>query len=201
MHPKECNFMVFNNNSDKSIGKNIKFKLYDDFIPNCDSIKFLGITFDIGLVFSNHINDIKKKCINRLNVIKMLSNKKWKLSKITLISIFKALIRSIIDYSSVVIPFISKGLLKTTQSIQNTAIKCIFELNYLTSTEEVIKISGVEPIKERAETLNGKYLQNCIKFNNPLIIELIDQYIAGNKQFNNTTFLCRYKNVLTHSGN
>ena len=63
MHPKKCNFMVFNNNSDKSIGKNLKFKLYDDFIPNCESIKFLGITFDIGLVFNNHINDIKKNAL------------------------------------------------------------------------------------------------------------------------------------------
>ena len=76
MHPKKCNFMVFNNNSDKSIGNSFKFKLFEDFIPSCESIKFLGITFDIGLTFKNHILDIKKKCINRLNVIKILSNKK-----------------------------------------------------------------------------------------------------------------------------
>jgi hypothetical protein len=44
MHPKKCNFMVFNNNSDKTIGNNLKFKLYNDFIPNCEYLKFLGIT-------------------------------------------------------------------------------------------------------------------------------------------------------------
>ncbi len=52
--------MVFNNNSDKTIGNNLKFKLYNDFIPNCEYLKFLGITFDIGLVFNHHIKDIKK---------------------------------------------------------------------------------------------------------------------------------------------
>jgi hypothetical protein len=63
-------------------------------------------------------------------------------------------------------------------------------INYLNS-----QISGVEPIIERAKSLNQKYLQNFIKFNNLLIIELIVQNKAGDKQFNNTTFICRYKNV------
>ena len=83
MHPKKCNSIVFNKSSDKSMNNKFKFKLNNDYIPSCNSIKFLGLTFDLGLTFTNHVKDIKKKCINRLNVIKILSNKKWKLSKKT----------------------------------------------------------------------------------------------------------------------
>jgi hypothetical protein len=117
MHSKKCNFMVFNKNSAKTMGRNLKFKLYDDFIPSCEFIKFLGITFDIGL-FNHHIADIKKKCINRLNIIKILSNKLKRLSTKTLTTIYLSLIRSIIDYSSVLISWISNMLFKTTEAIQ-----------------------------------------------------------------------------------
>jgi hypothetical protein len=193
MQSRKCNFMVFNNNSDKSIGKNLKFKLYDEFIPNCEHLKFLGITFDIGLVFNYHIKEIKKKCINRLNVIKILSNKSKKLTTKTLTTIYLSLIRSIIDYSSILLPSLSNSLTKTIQVIQNTAMKCIFKLNYLTSTEEVTRISGLPSISERTKLLNERYLTNCIKFGNPLIIDLIKQYKDGSKNFANKTFLCSFK--------
>ena len=51
------------------------FYLFNEKIPSCTKIKFLGLTFDICLSFKDHIQDIKKKCINRLNIIKILSNK------------------------------------------------------------------------------------------------------------------------------
>jgi hypothetical protein len=87
MHPKKCNSMLFNVGSKKSINKKLKFKLNNDFIPSWDSIKFLGLTSDIGLNFNDHVKELKKKCNNRLNVIKILSNKKWRLSKTTLTTI------------------------------------------------------------------------------------------------------------------
>ena len=72
-------------------------------------------------------------------------------------------------------------------------MKCIFKLNYLTSTEEVTRISGLPTISERTKLLNERYLTNCIKFGNPLIIDLIKQHKDGSKNFANQTFLCSFK--------
>jgi hypothetical protein len=124
MHPTKCNFMTFNNNSNKSLNEKFNHKLYNERIPACNSLKFLWITFDLGLTFNNHTKDIKKRCINRLNIIKILSNKRWKLTTTTLKSIYLSLIRSVIDYSSLIMPFLSKSLAKTIQATQNTALKC-----------------------------------------------------------------------------
>ena len=102
MHSKKCiskKFMVFNSNCNKNIGQKLKYKIFDDFIPCCDHIKFHAITFDIGLVI----------CLNRFNLIKILSNDRWKLTHETLIVIYLALIRSIIDYWSLLIPFITEN--------------------------------------------------------------------------------------------
>ena len=195
MHPKKCNSIVFNAGSRKSLNKNFNFKLNSEFIPTCETIKFLGLTFDIGLNFNEHVKDIKKKCNNRLNVIKILSNTKWRLNKTTLTTIYLALIRSVIDYSSLIMPHLAKTLTKTIQSVQNTAFKCIYKLDYKTSTEEVVKISGVSLISTRANELNIKYIKNCAKFDNLLIKDLINEYLAGSKIFKTKTFLCIYKDT------
>ena len=126
-------------------------------------------------------------------MIKILSNKSKKLTTKTLTTIYLSLIRSIIDYSPILIPSLSNSLTKTIQVIQNSAIKCNFKLNYLSSTEEVTKNSGLPTILERTKLLNERYLTNCIKFENPLIIELINQYKDGSKNFANQTFLCSFK--------
>jgi len=190
MHPTKCNFMTFNNNSNKSLNEKFNHKLYNERIPACNSLKFLGITFDLGLKFNNHTKDIKKRCINRLNIIKILSNKRWKLTTTTLKSIYLSLIRSEIDYSSLIMPFLSKSLAKTIQATQNTALRSIYKLNYRTSTEEVTRISNIVTIKTRADTLNKNYIQNCIINRNPLILDLINEYKSGGKNFKNKTFLC-----------
>ena len=93
-------------------------------------------------------------------------------------------------------PILSNTLNKTIQAIQNTAMKCIFKLNYLTSTEEVTRISSLPTIIERSHLLNERYLKICIKFENPLITELIHQYIDGLKNFMNQTFLCDFKDII-----
>jgi hypothetical protein len=91
-------------------------KLTSDFskekINPCNSIKFLGITFDTGFNFNDHILDIKKKCNNMLNLIKILSNKKQKQTIKALKIIYLSLIRSILDYSSLIVNQVSKKLSK-----------------------------------------------------------------------------------------
>jgi hypothetical protein len=59
MHPKKCNQMVFNSSSSKILNKSFHFELFK-IIPPCESLKFLGITFDLGLSFNQHIKETYK---------------------------------------------------------------------------------------------------------------------------------------------
>ena len=196
MHPKKCNQMVFNVNSNKKLNHEQKFKLFGDTIPACDSLKFLGITFDLGLNFNEHIKNIKKKCINRLNIIKLISNPAYKLNKKTLTTVYLSLIRSIIDYSSLIVPLLSKALSKTMQAVQNIALKIIYRLKYDTHTEEVVALSGIKLVKDRANELNQRYIMEAKKNENELLIDLFDEYKIGGKNFKNKTVLCLYKNLM-----
>ncbi|RNA12135.1 RNA-directed DNA polymerase from mobile element jockey-like, partial [Brachionus plicatilis] len=77
----------------------IKFLLFNKTIPYSKTNKFLGLYFDETLCFDKQIKEVKTKCMNRLNIIKILSSKNWKLNHNTLASLYKALIGSILDYN------------------------------------------------------------------------------------------------------
>ena len=60
--------------------------------------KFLGLIWDSKLTFESHIQYLKKKCANAMNVIKVLSYSNWGSDTKTLLSIFRSLVRSKLDY-------------------------------------------------------------------------------------------------------
>lgn len=192
MAANKCNVIIFERKTNKN--QQIDFKLYGTNIPYCDSTKFLGITLDKHLTFDKHISDIKKKCLDRLNIIKILSCSYWKLSVKTLKQIYLSLIRSIIDYSAFIVPLLSKTRYKTIQAIQNTATRVIYKQPYDATTETLLQISGLDSIKTRADQLNFKYINNCFIFENELLIDLFKEFINyNNKQRTNKTLLCDYK--------
>ncbi|RNA27572.1 RNA-directed DNA polymerase from mobile element jockey-like [Brachionus plicatilis] len=51
------------------------------------------------LNFNKLVDEIKERCNRRLNIIKILSNKKWGLNQNTLENLYKSLVGSILDYS------------------------------------------------------------------------------------------------------
>lgn len=63
-------------------------------------VKFLGLIFDQKLTWKDHIDYVVKKCKKRINLLKVISGSKWGASKEVLSSVYKGLIRSVIDYGS-----------------------------------------------------------------------------------------------------
>jgi len=125
---------VFSNgNQNESEKLNLKInnvKLRADNNPT-----FLGIRFDNHLTFKNQINYLKETCVQRLNIIKILSQKSWCLTKDTLVQVYNVLIRSVLEYSAILAPAISKTNLNTLQVIQNNALRIILKKSILTRTK------------------------------------------------------------------
>ena len=65
-------------------------------------VKFLGVIFDIELSFVSHIKMLKEKCTKALNVIKVVANSKWGADRITLLHLYRSLVRSKLDYGCIV---------------------------------------------------------------------------------------------------
>jgi hypothetical protein len=87
---------------------------------------YIGIHFDALLNFSQHVKNIVNRANKRLNIIKILSSPTWKLNKNTLVNIYKTLMRSILDYSAILILHLSQLQINKLQTVQNKAIKQIY---------------------------------------------------------------------------
>jgi hypothetical protein len=179
MAAHKCNYILFSKN--KKNDPKFELKLFGEKINQIPNAKFLGLTFDSHLNFSANVEEIKSKCVNRLNVIKILSNRKWNLKKQTLVNLYKSLIGSVLDYSFPTINNITPDILNKMQAVQNRAVRVIFK-KYTDSNEEVENFSekiGLMSVANRLSELNEKYVVACLDSENPLITRLIKEYGNG----------------------
>ena len=140
---------------------------------------FLGIKFDQNLCFNSHIEFIRSRCQDRINIIKILSHKSWKLSKKTLVGVYNALVGSIIDYIFFISSLASHTNFHKLQ-VQNVSFKSIYHLPYDTPTEIFLKFLEdikLDTIKERLKKLFIKYIKNCFSHKNNLILTLSKDYV------------------------
>ena len=153
----------------------------------------LGATFEPCFSFRNHVASIKKKCTNRLNIVKILSHKSWGLSTDTQVALYRSLIGSVIDYSAFMCSQLSEALLKSVQAIQNGAMRSIFKMRYDAHIEDLCAVSNLPRVEERMMDLNQDYMENAIISNNPLFADLAMNYqrsFGGGREIENKTLLC-----------
>ena len=53
------------------------------------------------LTWKPHIDKVVEKCNKRMNILRVLSGTRWGSSKTMLLIVYKAMIRSVIDYGSI----------------------------------------------------------------------------------------------------
>lgn len=179
MAPSKCRYMIFTQN--KIIPK-LNIFLQGEQIIFTNQLKFLGFTFDCRLNFNAHVNEIKTRCKDRLNIIKILANKNWHLKPTTLGNIYKSLIGSIVDYSFICLHMISETDLSRLQATQNMAIRAIFKLAYDCPTSilgEYEAKLGLSQVSDRLDDLNERFLRNCLANSNVLVARLLDEYKRG----------------------
>lgn len=86
-------------------------------------VKFLGMIFDDRITWEEHVKYIASKCKKRLNLMRCLSGTKWGANKKCQLTIYRTLIRSILDYGSVAYDSAAQTHKDQLQTIQNTALR------------------------------------------------------------------------------
>jgi ribonuclease HI len=77
-------------------------KLYEQPVDYEQTFKFLGLTWDPKLTWKTHIMDLKTKCQKPLNFLRSISCHEWGADQKTLLHLYNILVRSRLDYGSVV---------------------------------------------------------------------------------------------------
>ncbi len=97
----------------------LDLRLFGEKLCVNESPTFLGIRFDRHLTFKNQISYLQDSCVNRLNFLKIVSKRSFGLSSDTLNSLYISIIRSVLEYSSIITPNMTTSSLNKLTIRQN----------------------------------------------------------------------------------
>ena len=95
-------------------------------IPIIGEAKFLGLLFDSKLSFIPHITSLKSRCTKSLDLIKVLSNTTWGADRKVLLRLYRALIRSKLDYGCIVYGSARPSYIKRLDTVHNQGLRLCF---------------------------------------------------------------------------
>ena len=102
---------------------NPELKLNGTLIPVVEQTKFLGVIFDNKLTFLPHTRYLKEKCVKALNLLRVVAHTSWGADQHTLLHLYRSLVRSKLDYGSVIYSYARESYLRILDPIQNHALR------------------------------------------------------------------------------
>jgi hypothetical protein len=171
LNEKKCTYTLFTSKPKERI----------ELIINNEQIKYepnpkcLGIYFDPKLKFNFHFSEIKKQLVRKINVLRILSNKSNRINVNHLLTIYKALILSKLQYSCIPFMVTTNKIKKELQSIQNKCLKIILNLPNHTSSKFAHQTLKCEKLDKRLSALTCDFL-NKSKQHNPTLQPIIDLF-------------------------
>ena len=138
--------------STAATGKELNLKVDGKPLGQVKKFKFLGITIDADLRFSDHATSLAKKCKKRNNILKSMAWKDWGNSLEIQRTLYIQYIRSCLDYaSSSWVPWIADCHMKKLETVQNEALRAMAGLTKTCPNEFLNLETNIEPLRLRYE--------------------------------------------------
>ncbi|XP_037086809.1 uncharacterized protein LOC119107469 [Pollicipes pollicipes] len=122
--PHKCNAIVFRRYMKAREMTNIpNLHIYNQPLTYTDTVKFLGVMLDSRLNLNTMMQYIKTKAVKRISILKCLSGKGCGADRSTLLRIYKAMIRPILEYACQVFDGPRNKAVEMIDVIQNECIR------------------------------------------------------------------------------
>jgi len=132
-------------------------KINDEYVKIDNRAKFLGLIFDSKLNWNEHIDYVTKKCQKRINLMRALCGSKWGASKNCLMTYFRAMIRSILDYGSIALDSMTEQNKQKLDTIQSQCLRIACGAARGTSTAALQVETGELPLALRRQQHELQY--------------------------------------------
>ena len=126
-------------------------------IPVKGEAKFLGVIFDTKLSFKPHIFNLKKKCQKALNLLRVVGHSDWGADKITLLKLYRTLVRSKLDYGSIVYGSAKKHILKNLDPIHHQGLRIALGAFRTSPVQSLYAEAGEPSLENRRMKLSMNY--------------------------------------------
>ena len=98
-------------------------RIGNTLLPVEESTKFLGLWWDSHLSFKKHISVLKTQCKEALNIVRVVAHLKWGGDRDTLLMLYRAVVRSKLDYGCIVYGTASNTNLRQLDRIHNSGLR------------------------------------------------------------------------------
>lgn len=122
-----------------------------------DSQKFLGVIFDRKLTFGEHIAYLRKNCLKKLNILKVLAHTSWGGHVESLLHIYRATVRSKLDYGSFVYGSARQSTIRQLDPVHHQAIRLCTGAFRTSPVESLYITAHEQPLCLRRELLGLFY--------------------------------------------
>jgi ribonuclease HI len=127
-------------------------------IPIVTETKFLGVFFDNKLSYIPHLKYLRAKCLKAMNLLRIVAHQDWGGDTQTLLKLYRCLIRSKLDYGSIVYGAARKSYISMLDPVQNQALRICLGA-FRTSPVESLQIEANEPsLALRRTRLSALYI-------------------------------------------
>nr|CAH7717681.1 unnamed protein product [Callosobruchus chinensis] len=113
--------------------------------------------FDHQLTWKNHIKHLLQSCQKGINLLRCLTNRQWGAEGPTLLTVYRHLIRSMIDYGYIAYASAKQSLLKQLDTMHNSALRIILGAFRTTPIHSLYQESGEAPLYMRRQILSLSY--------------------------------------------
>lgn len=164
--------MIFNNFNIGEI-KDTLIQYGNNSIPIVKSKKFLGVILDTSLSFRKHIDYIISNANKGLNILKSLAGLSWGADPKILGMLYKSIVRSHFDYSTLGYMIASNADLKKIGIIQNKALRIITGAMKTTPINAMEVETGIPPLSIRRLEFALRFCIKNLSINNGIVLEKI----------------------------
>ena len=191
----KCEYMIISNDLRLKI-QDLDISMYDQTFTRKKEVKLLGFKIDHRLNFRRHVELCKVKAIDRLKIIRTVSQASWSLIKSTLLTLYSSLVRSISEYSAIILSCILSNELEKLEVIQRAAMREIFNKNYHSvknpnfSNADIETLHKLPTMKKRLLELANRYIKSNLENNNALIQICTSEFLDHLAKESSQSILC-----------
>lgn len=130
----------------------LQLTLYNEPLSQVDETTFLGLRLDRKLHWTSHINHLKQKCSQRMNILKVLNGSSWGSDRKCLLRLYKCYIRSLLDYAAPLYSTASPSNLEKLNTIQHSALRIAIGALRSSPTASLHAESNLPPLRHHQNT-------------------------------------------------
>lgn len=144
-------------------------RLFDRVIPWKSQVKYLGVIFDSRLTFAPHIQAIRNRAAFILGRLYHLVGRRSKMSLRNKTTIYKACIRPVMTYASVVFAHAANSHLHRLQNVQNRFMRGATAAPWYLRNVDLHRDLDLPTVRSFMKDASQAYFDKALSHPNPLV--------------------------------